>query len=97
MSRTGTPHTSTISSLTSLLTLRADPPYKLVSKTRLDTTRILAQLHLHIVQELHHLLLIYRIKYRTPALACGAAAATLEGVRSHAHRHLPLPPRGGRW
>jgi hypothetical protein len=65
MSRTGTPHTSTMDSLTSLLTLRTDPPDKLISKDRLDTTHILAQLHLHTVQWLHHLLLIYRIKSRT--------------------------------
>jgi hypothetical protein len=35
MSHTCTPHTSTITSLTSLLTLRTNPPNKLVSKTRL--------------------------------------------------------------
>jgi hypothetical protein len=64
VSRTGTPPTSTIASLTSLLTLRTDPPNKLISKTQLDIPRILAQLHLHIVQWLHHLLLIYRIKSR---------------------------------
>jgi hypothetical protein len=58
MSRTGTPHASTIANLTSLLTLRTDPPYKLISKTRIDTSRILAQLHLQTVQWLHHLLLI---------------------------------------
>jgi hypothetical protein len=50
MSRTGTPHTSTIASLTSLLTLRTDPLDKLISKTKLDTSRIIAQLHLHTVQ-----------------------------------------------
>jgi hypothetical protein len=33
----------------------------------------------------------------TVAPAGGAAAAAPEGVRSHARRHLPLPPRGGRW
>jgi catalase (peroxidase I) len=49
MSRTGTPQSSTITSLTALLTLRTDPPYKLISKARLDTSRILAQLHTHIV------------------------------------------------
>jgi hypothetical protein len=65
MSRTGTPHSSTITSITSFLTLRTDPPDKLVSKARLDTSRIIAQLHTHIVQWLHHLLLIYRIKSRT--------------------------------
>jgi hypothetical protein len=65
MSRTGTPHTSTMDSLTSLLTLRTDPPDKLISKACLDTARILAQLYLHTVQWLHHLLLIYRIKSRT--------------------------------
>jgi hypothetical protein len=65
MSRTGTPHPPPRTCLTSLLTLRTDPPYKLVLKTRLDTTRILSQLHLHIVQWLHYLLLIYRIKSRT--------------------------------
>jgi hypothetical protein len=64
MGLTGTPHTSTIKGLTSLLTLRANPLEKPISKTRLDTTHILAQLHLHIVQWLHHLLLIYRIKSR---------------------------------
>jgi hypothetical protein len=41
MSRTCTPQTSTITRLTSLLTLRTDPHDKVVSKTRLDTTRIL--------------------------------------------------------
>jgi hypothetical protein len=65
MSRTGTPHSSTITSLTSLLTARTDPPDKLISKARLDTSRILEQLHTHNVQWLHHLLLIYRIKSRT--------------------------------
>jgi hypothetical protein len=44
MSRTGTPHSSTITSLTSLLTLRTDPSDKLISKARLDTSRIIAQL-----------------------------------------------------
>jgi hypothetical protein len=47
MSRTGTPHSSTITSLTSFLTLRTDPPDKLISKARLDTSRIIAQLHTH--------------------------------------------------
>jgi hypothetical protein len=42
MSHTGTPHTSTITSLTSLLILRTDPPDKLISQTRLDNTRILS-------------------------------------------------------
>jgi hypothetical protein len=37
MSRTVTPHSSTMSSLTSLLTLRTDPLDKLISKTRLLT------------------------------------------------------------
>jgi hypothetical protein len=64
MSRTGTPHSSTITSITSLLTPRTDPPDKLISKARLDTSRILAQLHTHSVQWLHHLLLVYRIKLR---------------------------------
>jgi hypothetical protein len=41
MSRTGTPHSSTITSLTSLLTLRTDPPDKLISKALLDTSRII--------------------------------------------------------
>jgi hypothetical protein len=68
MRRTGTPHSSTITSLTSLLTLRTDLPDKLISKARPDTSRILAQLHTHTdntVQWLHHLLLVYRIKSRT--------------------------------
>ena len=65
MSRTGTPHSSTITSLTSLLTARTDPLDKLISKARLDTSRILAQLHTHSVQWLHHLLLISCIKSRT--------------------------------
>jgi hypothetical protein len=65
MSRTGTPYSSTIASLTSLLTLRTDPPDKLISKARLDTSRILAQLHTHTVQWLNHLLLVYRVKSRT--------------------------------
>jgi hypothetical protein len=65
MSRTSTPHTSTITILISLLTLRNEPPDKLISKTRLNTTRILIRLHLDIVQWLHHLFLIHRIKYRT--------------------------------
>jgi hypothetical protein len=42
MSRTGIAHSSTITSLTSLLTLRTDPPNKLISKARLDTSRIIA-------------------------------------------------------
>jgi hypothetical protein len=65
MSRTGTPHSSTITSLTSLLTARTYHVDKLISKARLDTSRILAQLHTHTVQWLHHLLLLYRIKSRT--------------------------------
>jgi hypothetical protein len=36
MSHTGTPHSSTITSRTSLLTLRIDPHDKFISKTRLD-------------------------------------------------------------
>jgi hypothetical protein len=55
MSRTGTPHSSTIESLTSLLILRTDPSNKLISKARLDTSRILTQLYTHTVQWLHHL------------------------------------------
>jgi hypothetical protein len=62
---TGTPHSSTITSLTSLLTARTDPPYKLISKARLDTPRILEQLLTHTVQWLHHLLLIHRTEFRT--------------------------------
>jgi hypothetical protein len=50
MSPTGTPPSSTITSLTSLFTLRTDPPDKLISKARLDTSRILAQIHTHTVQ-----------------------------------------------
>jgi hypothetical protein len=65
MSRTGTPHSSTITSLTSLLTLRIDPLDKLISKARLDTSRIIAQLHTHTIQWLHHLLLIHHIKSPT--------------------------------
>jgi hypothetical protein len=65
MSRTSTPHSFTITSLTSLLTLRTVPPDKLISKARLNTTRIFAQLHTHTVQWLQHLVLIYRIKSRT--------------------------------
>jgi hypothetical protein len=65
MSRAGKPHTSTIASLTSLLTLRTDPLDELISKTRLGSARILAQLSLHTVQWLHNLLLTYRIKSRT--------------------------------
>jgi hypothetical protein len=76
MSRTGTPHTSTIASLTSLPTLRTDPLDKLISTTRLDISRILAQLHLNTVEWLYHLLDIYRIKFRT---------ATLRTVPSHTH------------
>ena len=72
MSRTGTPYSSTIMSLTSLLTARTDPPDKLISKARLDTSRILAQLHTHTVQWLHHLLLIYRIKSRTTSRRASA-------------------------
>jgi hypothetical protein len=64
MSRTGTLHTSTIISLTALLTLRTDPPDKPISKARLDTTRILSQIHLHTVEWLRHLF-IYRLKSRT--------------------------------
>jgi hypothetical protein len=41
MSRTSTPHTSNITSLTSLLTLRTDLREKIITKTRLNTTRIL--------------------------------------------------------
>jgi hypothetical protein len=40
MSRTGTPHSSTITSLTSLLTLRTDPPDKLISKARLYSLHV---------------------------------------------------------
>jgi hypothetical protein len=65
-SRTGTPHSSTITtSLTSPLTLRTEPPDKLISKARLDTSRIIAQLATHTVQWLYHLLLVYHIKSRT--------------------------------
>jgi hypothetical protein len=49
----------------SLLILHTDSLDKLVSKTRLDNTRILSHLHLHSVQWLYHILLIYRIKSRT--------------------------------
>jgi hypothetical protein len=59
------PHISTIANLTSLLTFRTEPPNKIISKARLDTARILTQLHFHNIQWLHHLLLIYRIKSRT--------------------------------
>jgi hypothetical protein len=39
-----------------------------------------------------------RKEYRsTQASAGGEAAAAPEGVCSEARRHLPLPPRGGRW
>jgi hypothetical protein len=62
---TGTPHTYTIPYLTSLLTLCTDPPDKLISKTRLDASHIKAQLHIHTIQWLHNILLIYRIKSRT--------------------------------
>jgi hypothetical protein len=65
ISRKGTPHTSTIINLTSLLNLRNNPLDKLVSKTRIDTTRILSHLYLHAAQWMHHLLLIYRINSRT--------------------------------
>jgi hypothetical protein len=64
MSRNGTPHSSTITSLTSLIILRTDPLDEFISKTRLGTSCILAQLHSHTVQWMHHLLLIYRIKSR---------------------------------
>jgi hypothetical protein len=44
-SRKGAPYTFTIANLTSLLTLRTDPPNNLRTKGRLDTARILTQLH----------------------------------------------------
>jgi hypothetical protein len=92
MSRTGTPHSSTITSLTSLLTLRTDPPDKLISKARLDTTRIIAQLHTHTVQWLHHLLLIYRTRSRT-SLRRASTHGTYARPQVHAaispHRALP--------
>jgi hypothetical protein len=47
MSHTYSPRKSTITILASLLTMRTDPLDKLVLKTRLDTTRILSQLHVH--------------------------------------------------
>jgi hypothetical protein len=50
MTRTGTPHTSTIAILTSLITLRRDPTDKIISKARPETTRILSHFHLHIVK-----------------------------------------------
>jgi hypothetical protein len=65
LSRRGTLHTFTKISLTSVLTLRTDPPDRLVLKTRIHSTRILSQLHMHNFQWLYHLLLIYRIKSRT--------------------------------
>jgi hypothetical protein len=80
MSRTCTPHTSTVTNLTSILTLRTDPHDK-VSKTRLDATRILSKLHLQIVQWLHSLLLIYRIQPRT----------TTRRTSTHRTRTRPLP------
>jgi hypothetical protein len=36
-------------------------------------------------------------QYIAWAPAGGAAVVAPEGVRLHARRHLPLPPRGGRW
>jgi hypothetical protein len=65
MSRTGTPRTSTITSLTSLLTLRTDPPDKLISKTRLDTARILAQIEI----EIEIVYNMYRMRRFTPNTA----------------------------
>jgi hypothetical protein len=92
MSRTGIPHSSTITNLTSLLTLHTDPPDKLISKARLDTSRILAQLHTHIVQWLHNLLLVYHIKSRTTSRRI-PAQCTFARPRLHAvvtsHRTLP--------
>jgi hypothetical protein len=95
MSCIGTPHNSTITSLTSLLTLFTHPPDKLVSKTRLDSTRILTQLHLHIVQWLHHLLLIYRIKSRTTT-RCTSSYRTLTHpwLTATTLTHVTLPPGG---
>jgi hypothetical protein len=37
----------------------------------------------------------YHVHKQAPA--GGVAAAALQGVRSQARRHLPLPPRGGHW
>jgi hypothetical protein len=65
MSRTFSPNSSSITSFTSLLTLRNDPPDKLISKTRLELACMLSHPHLHDDQWLHHLLLIYRLKLRT--------------------------------
>jgi hypothetical protein len=65
MSRTGTPRTSNITSVTSLLTLRTYYPYKLISETHLHTRGILSHLHLRTLQWLRHLILIYHFKSRT--------------------------------
>jgi hypothetical protein len=65
MSRTGTTRTSTITSFTSLLTLRTGHSYKLIYETHLDKRGILSQLHLHTVQWLRHLILIYHFESRT--------------------------------
>jgi hypothetical protein len=87
MSRTGTPHSSTITSLTCLLTLRTDPPDKRISKARLDTSRIIAQLHTHILQWMHHFLHIHSPRLHTPHVRTPLTARRL--------RHASHTPRGG--
>jgi hypothetical protein len=67
MSRINIPHSYAIANLTSLLTLRTDPPGKFISKGRPKTTRILTQLHIHTVHWLYLFLLVCHIKARQTA------------------------------
>jgi hypothetical protein len=88
MSLKGTPHSSTITSLTSLLTLRTDPLDKLISKARLDTPRILAQLHTHTLSNGYTISSLY-----TASNPARPLAAPPQTAPSHAPNCMPPPPR----
>jgi hypothetical protein len=61
ISCTGTPHSLTHTSITTLVNPRIDPPHKPSNTPTRDTTRTISRLHIHFVQWLHHLLRICRI------------------------------------
>jgi hypothetical protein len=92
MTRTCTPHTSTITSLASLLTLRTDPLDKLISKTQVDTTHILAQFRLHTIQSMRHL--PHQVSHgHTPHLPFPHLHTPMNDIHNQQARHTP--PGGG--
>jgi hypothetical protein len=91
MSSTGTPYPTIVANITSLSTLHTHPD-EIIAKSRLETKRILSQLHTHSVKWAHHIVIASMIETRTTRkIICGCSSreymrsTRIEKARSMVH------------